>query len=144
MRTPLLVAVLVAPLAGGCGLLTAGSVKVPPPVEVRSESGLVWADLRVGDGEEARAGTHVVVNYAGRLLDGTVFDSTYQRGEPLHFEVGAGAIMRGLDEGVLGMRGGGQRRLTIPPELGYGERGVPPVVPPGATLEFDVELLRVE
>jgi len=144
MRITPLVTFVLAPLLGGCGLLTAGAVKVAPPDEVRSASGLVWSDERVGSGAEARPGDHVVVNYAGQLLDGTVFDSTYQRGEPLRFQVGGGGIMRGLDEGVVGMRVGGRRKLTIPPALGYGERGVPPVVPPNATLEFDVELVTVE
>jgi peptidylprolyl isomerase/FKBP-type peptidyl-prolyl cis-trans isomerase FkpA len=96
----------------------------------------------VGTGAEARAGLQVEVHYTGRLLDGKQFDSS-RGGSPFSFKLGAGQVIKGWDQGVAGMRVGGQRKLTIPPELGYGMRGFPGVIPPQATLVFDVELLGV-
>lgn len=100
-------------------------------------------DLQVGTGEEAVAGKRVTVHYTGTLSDGSKFDSSLDRGRPFDFPLGAGRVIKGWDEGVLGMRVGGKRRLTIPPELGYGARGYPPVIPPNSTLIFEVELLGV-
>ena len=100
-------------------------------------------DLSVGEGAEAKAGQSVDVHYTGRLVDGTKFDSSRDRGAPFTFPLGAGYVIRGWDEGVQGMKVGGHRRLTIPAELGYGDRGVPGLIPAGATLVFEVELLGV-
>jgi FKBP-type peptidyl-prolyl cis-trans isomerase len=97
----------------------------------------------VGTGTEAQPGAKVQVHYTGWLTDGTKFDSSVDRNKPFEFPLGAGYVIRGWDEGVSGMKVGGQRRLTIPPELAYGKDGSPPVIPPNATLIFDVELLDV-
>ncbi len=101
-------------------------------------------DLVVGTGDEAVTGKRVDVHYTGWLTDGTKFDSSVDRGKPFTFQLGAGMVIKGWDEGVAGMRVGGKRKLTIPPELGYGARGAGGVIPPGATLVFDVELLGVK
>lgn len=100
-------------------------------------------DITIGDGLEAKAGDTVSVHYVGTLTDGTKFDSSKDRG-PFSFELGAGRVIRGWDEGVTGMKVGGKRKLTIPPELAYGERGAPPVIGPNAILTFEVELLGIE
>jgi len=101
-------------------------------------------DVSVGTGAEAVAGRTVSVHYTGRLLDGTTFDSSVGRGRPFTFQLGAGMVIQGWDQGFAGMRVGGKRQLTIPPEMGYGARGFPPVIPANATLIFDVELLDVK
>ena len=106
-------------------------------------SGLHYLDLAVGEGDEAQAGQDVRVHYTGWLTDGTKFDSSVDRGQPFEFSLGAGMVIRGWDEGVAGMRVGGKRKLKIPPELGYGARGAGGVIPGGATLIFEVELLGV-
>ena len=100
-------------------------------------------DLTVGTGTEATAGKTVSVHYTGRLTDGTKFDSSLDRGDPFSFRLGAGQVIRGWDEGVVGMKVGGSRKLTIPPEMAYGDRGFPGLIPPGSTLVFEVELLGV-
>ncbi len=100
-------------------------------------------DLVVGNGDEAVAGKKVSVHYTGTLTDGSKFDSSLDRGRPFDFPLGGGRVIKGWDEGVAGMKVGGKRKLTIPPELGYGERGFPPVIPPGSTLVFEIELLGV-
>ena len=105
-------------------------------------SGLSITDLFVGEGEEAIAGQRVSVNYKGSLENGKEFDSSYGRG-PFSFPLGAGQVIKGWDEGVAGMKVGGKRKLVIPPELGYGSRGAGGVIPPNATLVFEVELLEV-
>jgi FKBP-type peptidyl-prolyl cis-trans isomerase len=106
-------------------------------------SGLKYQDLVVGTGAEAAAGKIVSVHYTGWLTDGTKFDSSVDSGQPYPFQLGAGSVIRGWDEGVAGMKVGGKRKLTIPPALAYGPGGRPPVIPPNATLVFDVELLGV-
>ena len=106
-------------------------------------SGLKYRDDAVGTGAEARAGQRVKVHYTGTLTDGRKFDSSRDRGNPFEFDLGAGRVIRGWDEGVAGMKVGGRRTLVIPPDLGYGNRGAGAVIPPGATLVFDVELRGV-
>jgi FKBP-type peptidyl-prolyl cis-trans isomerase len=105
-------------------------------------SELVREDLKLGDGAEAVAGKTVEVHYTGWLLDGKQFDSSKGRG-PFSFALGGGQVIKGWDQGVVGMKVGGTRKLTIPPELGYGMRGFPGVIPAQATLLFEVELLAV-
>ncbi len=105
---------------------------------------LTTEDLTVGTGAEARAGRTVTVHYVGTLDDGTRFDASRDRGTPFSFPLGRGRVIQGWDRGVAGMRVGGVRRLVIPSELGYGDAGAPPVIPPRATLHFEVELLEVD
>jgi FKBP-type peptidyl-prolyl cis-trans isomerase len=100
-------------------------------------------DLVQGNGAEAVAGKKVSVHYTGTLTDGSKFDSSLDRGRPFDFPLGGGRVIKGWDQGVAGMKVGGKRRLTIPPELAYGERGFPPVIPPNSTLIFEIELLAV-
>ena len=111
--------------------------------EQTTESGLIIEDQQLGEGDEAVAGKHVTVHYTGWLLDGDKFDSSLDRNQPFSFALGAGQVIRGWDEGVQGMQVGGKRRLTIPANLGYGAAGAGGVIPPNATLVFDVELLAV-
>jgi FKBP-type peptidyl-prolyl cis-trans isomerase FkpA len=106
-------------------------------------SGLVIEELTVGSGDLAAAGRHVTVHYTGWLTDGTKFDSSKDRNDPFAFPLGGRRVIAGWDEGVQGMRVGGVRKLTIPPALGYGARGAGGVIPPNATLVFEVELLGV-
>jgi FKBP-type peptidyl-prolyl cis-trans isomerase len=101
-------------------------------------------DEVVGAGDEAVDGKKVTVNYIGTLTDGTKFDSSYDHGQTFSFNLGAGEVIKGWDMGVAGMKVGGKRKLTIPPSLGYGEQGAGAVIPPNATLIFEVELLKVE
>jgi len=103
---------------------------------------LVIQDLVVGTGREAKKGDVVEVHYTGWLTDGKKFDSSVGRG-PFSFDLGAGQVIAGWDRGVAGMKVGGKRKLTVPPELGYGSRGFPGVIPPQATLVFEVELLGI-
>ena len=115
-----------------------GSVK-------KMENGLLIEDLIVGDGTEAKDYNKVVVNYTGKLEDGSVFDSSLNPGRsPFTFTLGAGSVIKGWDQGLKNMKVGGKRKLTIPPDLAYGANGAGNAVPPNATLIFEVELLEVE
>jgi FKBP-type peptidyl-prolyl cis-trans isomerase FkpA len=111
---------------------------------VTTASGLKYTDLQPGGGQEAKAGQTVSVHYTGWLENGTKFDSSLDRKSPFGFKLGAGQVISGWDEGVAGMKVGGKRRLTIPANLGYGARGAGGVIPPNATLIFEVELLGVK
>jgi FKBP-type peptidyl-prolyl cis-trans isomerase FkpA len=112
--------------------------------EVTTPSGLKYQDAKVGSGAEAKAGQTVAVHYTGWLTNGTKFDSSKDRGQPFNFRLGGGQVIKGWDEGVQGMKIGGVRKLTIPADLGYGARGAGGVIPPNATLVFEVELLDVK
>jgi peptidylprolyl isomerase len=107
-------------------------------------SGLQYQDEKVGTGPSPTRGKRVKVHYTGTLVDGTKFDSSVDRGQPFEFVIGVGQVIKGWDEGVMSMKVGGKRKLVIPPELGYGQRGAGGVIPPNAVLHFDVELLGVE
>ena len=111
--------------------------------EITTPSGLKYVDHTIGTGELAVAGKTTTVHYTGRLENGKKFDSSVDRGEPFSFPLGAGRVIKGWDEGVAGMKVGGKRILTIPASLGYGARGAGGVIPPNATLVFDIELLGV-
>lgn len=131
--------------------LFAALAAVSPPAmaqeQVTTASGLRYTDSVVGSGEAAAAGDSVIVHYTGWLLQagqaGDKFDSSRDRGQPFAFPLGAGRVIPGWDEGVAGMKVGGKRTLIIPPDLAYGSRGAGGVIPPNATLVFDVELLEV-
>lgn len=111
---------------------------------VTTADGLKYEVLRQGNGPAAKAGQTVAVHYTGWLTDGTKFDSSVDRGQPFDFQLGAGQVIKGWDEGVAGMKVGEKRKLTIPSSLGYGDRGAGGKIPPGATLIFDVELLGIQ
>jgi len=121
----------------------AESEQTAPTPEITTDSGLKYVDLVAGTGREATAGNQVSVHYTGWLTNGTKFDSSVDRKEPFSFPLGAGRVIKGWDEGVAGMKVGGKRKLSIPSQLGYGARGAGGVIPPNATLVFDVELLEV-
>jgi len=131
-------------------LTVAPSACTPPPAPARdapvpsaSAARLEKIDVTVGTGLEAKTGSAVSVHYVGKLADGTVFDSSRGRGTPFSFIIGQGKVIRGWEQGVVGMRVGGTRKLVIPPQLGYGEAGSPPNIPGNATLMFEIELLHV-
>lgn len=112
--------------------------------EITTSSGLQYIDQVVGTGDTAKAGQTVSVHYTGWLTNGKKFDSSVDRGQPFSFRLGVGQVIKGWDEGVQGMKVGGKRKLTIPSNLGYGARGAGGLIPPHATLVFDVELLGVQ
>lgn len=114
----------------------------PAPIIITTASGLQYEDIIIGTGNEAQPGMNLVVHYTGWLEDGTMFDSSYDRGRPFEFSLGSGLVISGWEEGVVGMRVGGKRKLIIPPELAYGEKGYPPIIPENATILFEVELLE--
>lgn len=120
------------------------SVNIEGQKEGNKVEDLQIEDMTIGKGIEAVTGKKVTVNYLGTLTNGTKFDSSYDRNEPFSFNLGAGEVIQGWDQGVVGMRVGGRRKLTIPSNLAYGDRGAGALIPPGATLIFEVELLGVE
>lgn len=113
-----------------------------PPEPIPNDFGLFMYDTKAGTGAEAKAGDVVAVHYRGALPDGTPFDNSYDRGEPLTFTLGAGEVIKGWDEGIVGMMVGGERTMIIPPAMGYGEEGAGPI-PPNSALMFDVALISV-
>jgi len=122
--------------------------QAPPLVEeeegqVMQEEKLVTEDIEEGTGDAVESGDTVVIHYTGTLKDGTKFDSSLDRGEPFETQIGVGQVIEGWDEGVVGMKVGGKRKLIIPPSMGYGTQGVPGI-PPNSTLIFDVELLEIK
>lgn len=136
------------PADSAAGTPPAASAGGPSKVDEKEfkslDGGLKYAVLKSGTGAEAKPGSPVSVHYTGWLKDGgKKFDSSLDRGEPFEFTLGQGAVIKGWDEGVKGMKVGEKRQLVIPAELGYGATGSPPDIPPGATLVFDVELLKV-
>jgi len=142
-RTFTLVLILAA-----CAALLAAQTSTSAPTKVTGKpkmtrSGVEYWDIKVGDGKTAVPGKKVVVHYTGWLTNGKKFDSSVDRMEPFTFTLGAGQVIKGWDEGVAGMKEGGKRQLKIPPQAGYGARGAGGVIPPNATLIFDVELLAV-
>jgi FKBP-type peptidyl-prolyl cis-trans isomerase len=149
MKTLALVATLVA-VVGGVGL--GGCSKKKEDAASPAASGaeapgerLMIEEVKVGDGALATKGKTVSVHYTGKLTNGTKFDSSLDRGQPIEFVLGSGMVIKGWDQGIDGMKVGGKRKLTIPPELAYGARGTPGgPIPPNATLVFDVELVGVK
>lgn len=146
----------VALLAAGCGDSEPTSLGLGPTLNTNapqvvaesqyttSSSGLKSHDFVIGTGETAGIGQIATVHYTGWLTDGTKFDSSVDRDDPLAFRLGVGAVIRGWDEGVAGMRVGGKRQLVIPPALAYGSAGAGSSIPPNATLVFEIELLAVD
>lgn len=110
---------------------------------MKTESGLQYEEKKAGTGASPKKGQSVSVHYSGRLENGQEFDSSFKRGQPITFTLGVGQVIRGWDEGIALMQEGGEATLTIPPELGYGARGAGGVIPPNATLIFDVQLVKV-
>jgi FKBP-type peptidyl-prolyl cis-trans isomerase len=111
---------------------------------MKTTSGLEYIEVEAGTGAQAEAGKTVAVHYTGKFQDGKVFDSSIPRGEPIEFPLGKGRVIKGWDEGIARMKAGGKAQLIIPPDLAYGERGAGGVIPPNATLVFDVELVSVK
>ena len=143
---PVIATVLCLSLSGLAAADTSAPLSSTTKVskKMTTESGLIYEDTTVGTGATATAGQTVTVHYTGWLTNGTKFDSSKDRNQPFSFHLGAGEVIRGWDEGVAGMKVGGTRKLTIPPQLGYGARGAGGVIPPNATLIFEVELLGVK
>lgn len=112
-------------------------------MSIKTSSGLLIEDIKVGSGAEAKPGNIISAHYTGTLVDGTKFDSSVDRGEPLSFTLGVGQVIKGWDEGIVGMKVGGKRKLIIPPELAYGARAIGSI-PPNSTLIFEVELMGVK
>jgi FKBP-type peptidyl-prolyl cis-trans isomerase len=122
---------------------SAAPAPTPTPAPPSNEK-LEMKDLVVGKGQEAKPGDDLVVHYVGTLADGKEFDSSRKHGQPFEFKLGAGRVIKGWDQGVVGMKPGGKRKLVIPPSLGYGPMGSPPVIPPNATLTFEIELVSIK
>lgn len=140
--TGVALAVLAAVVLAGAA--AAGEPENGGPEVITTPTGLKYMDIKVGDGAEAKAGRMVAVHYVGKLEDGTVFDSSRARGTLFSFRLGEGRVIKGWEEGVNGMKVGGQRTLIIPPQLAYGRQGAGGVIPPNATLTFDIELFSAQ
>jgi FKBP-type peptidyl-prolyl cis-trans isomerase len=146
MKTVILVITLFA-LAGLSASQTAKPTSTPTKVTgepTKTASGLEYWDIKVGTGAVAESGQHVKVDYTGWLTNGKKFDSSVGTGKPFEFVLGAGQVIKGWDEGVTGMKVGGKRQLRIPPDLAYGAKGYPGVIPANSTLVFDVQLIDVK
>ena len=130
-------------VASNRGVSASGCEPVSNPQTVTTSTGLQYVDECVGNGPVPKAGDTVVVHYTGTLTDGQKFDSSRDRNQPFTFKLGQGEVIRGWDEGFATMKLGTKRKLTIPPELGYGSRGAGGAIPPNAILLFDVELLEI-
>jgi peptidylprolyl isomerase len=145
VRSTLAVAVL-----GGVATALAAGPASPPRTAGNNQkmtttaSGLKYVDLEVGTGEEVKKGMRVLIDYEAWLEDGTKFDSSYDRREPYSFKIGDGQVIQGWDEGVIGMKVGGKRKLVVPPSLAYGEAGAPPRIPANATLTYEVKALAAQ
>lgn len=126
------------------GDATSSAIEATPSAADSAANALKIEDLSVGTGREAKSGDTVSVHYLGTLENGTKFDSSYDRNQPFETKIGVGQVIKGWDEGIPGMKVGGKRRLTIPSELAYGDRGAGDKIPPGSTLIFEVELLEVK
>jgi FKBP-type peptidyl-prolyl cis-trans isomerase len=138
----LLLAVSLILVAVGCGESGEGDKEKDKDL-IKTDSGLKYKDLKVGEGAAAKMGDSVLVHYTGRLTNGKQFDSSVGK-DPLEFTLGAGRVIKGWEEGIRGMKTGGKRKLVIPPELAYGKRGYPPDIPADATLVFEVELVKIQ
>jgi peptidylprolyl isomerase len=149
MNTLVLAIAIVGVAISGCAQTTANKPAASGPTKVTGPStktarGLEYWDIKVGTGPVAKSGQHVKVHYTGWLTNGKKFDSSVGTGKPFAFMLGASQVIKGWDEGVAGMKVGGQRQLRIPPDLAYGPAGYPPVIPPNSTLIFDVELIEAK
>jgi len=138
----IVMALAMTPALAWEGMMSASEAG-PNANEIVTPSGLRYVDRIVGTGDLAVAGKTTTVHYTGWLQNGKKFDSSVDRGQPFSFQLGAGRVIKGWDEGVVGMKVGGKRTLTIPADLGYGPRGASGIIPPNATLIFDVELLGI-
>lgn len=144
MRNGVVAAILIGAVVAGAGVAYARHHHRPKEKIVKLADGLSYVDELVGKGPVAKPGHQVTVHYTGWLTNGTKFDSSLDRGQPFVFQLGAGQVIKGWDQGVAGMKVGGKRKLTIPASLGYGARGAGGVIPPNATLIFEVQLLGVK
>ena len=147
LRATLLLFTLITALAACSKVSEPGPSDYRPaeaPPEAPGPTKLEIVDEKVGTGAEAKTGSAVKVHYTGTLMNGTKFDSSRDRNEPFGFTLGKGEVIKGWDQGVVGMKVGGKRKLTIPYDLAYGEAGSPPSIPPKAPLKFDIELLDVK
>jgi FKBP-type peptidyl-prolyl cis-trans isomerase len=145
----LICAALLAVAAFGCSKAVDEPTKsdftpAEAPPAAPGPTKLEITDDKVGTGAEAKAGDTVSVHYTGTLMNGTKFDSSLDRKQPFDFKLGTGGVIKGWDQGVVGMKVGGKRRLVIPSDLAYGEKGSPPKIPPNSPLKFDIELLAIK
>jgi peptidylprolyl isomerase len=143
VRTVAIVIVALVAVAIVAYVLRRGAQQAEGP-ETVTPSGLKYVDLRVGDGPSPQIGQKLSVHYKGMLADGKEFENSYDTGRPYEFAIGRGEVIKGWDEGIMTMKLGGKRKLTIPPALAYGVRGQPPDIPPNSTLVFEVELVSIK